>query len=73
MAYDVHGTYSVSLAWWRFLVKRTVSIIVVVSEQIKFIGQPGLAFRLCDSEENEHVVEAYRGSWLLLVLHRHLN
>ena len=73
MAYDVHATYCVSFAWSRFLVKRTVSIIVVVSEQMEFIGQPGLAFRLCDSGEGEHLLEGYRGSWLLLVLHRHLN
>ena len=62
-----------SLAWSRFLVKQTVSIIVVVSEQMEFIGQPALAFRLFDSEGSEQVLEAYRGSWLLLVLHRHLN
>ena len=73
MAYDVHATYYVSLAWSRFLVKQTVSIIVVVSEQMEFIGQPALAFRLFDSEGSEQVLEAYRGSWLLLVLHRHLN
>ena len=73
MAHDVHATYCVSLAWSRFLVKQTVSIIVVVSEQMEFNGQPALAFRLCDSEGTEQVLEAYRGSWLLLVLHRHLN
>ena len=73
MAHDVPATYCVSLAWWRFLVKRKVSIIVVVSEQKRFIGQPGLAFRLCDAGESEHLLEDYRGSWLLLVLHRHLN
>ena len=40
---------------------------------MNFIGEPGLPFRLYDSESTQHVLEAYCGSWLLLVLHRHLN
>ncbi len=73
MTYELNTTKCVSLAWSRFLVKQAVSIIVVVPEHTEFIGQAGLPFRLYDSEANEHVLDAFRGSWLLLVLHRHLN
>ncbi len=35
-------------------------------------GQPALAFNLTDSGGNVHRLKDYRGSWLLLVFHRHL-
>jgi len=35
-------------------------------------GKPAIPFRLRDSAGNEHCLEDYRGSWLLMVFHRHL-
>jgi peroxiredoxin len=35
-------------------------------------GQPAIPFWLADSNGHTHSLEAYRGSWLLLVFHRHL-
>jgi hypothetical protein len=35
-------------------------------------GKPAVPFRLRDSEGRIHRLEEYRGSWLLMVFHRHL-
>jgi peroxiredoxin len=35
-------------------------------------GKPALGFSLRDSTGELHRLEDYRGSWLLLVFHRHL-
>lgn len=35
-------------------------------------GKPAIPFRLRDSTGRSHVLEEYRGNWLLLVFHRHL-
>jgi len=35
-------------------------------------GQPAIPFNLTDSEGKHHRLEDYKGSWLLLVFHRHL-
>lgn len=35
-------------------------------------GKPAVPFRLPDSNGRYHVLEDYRGSWLLMVFHRHL-
>jgi len=35
-------------------------------------GQPAVPFQLLDSEGHSHRLEDYRGSWLLMVFHRHL-
>lgn len=35
-------------------------------------GQPAAPFRLIDTAGREHTLDAYRGHWVLLVLHRHL-
>jgi peroxiredoxin len=35
-------------------------------------GQPAIPFALFDSNGVEHRLEDYRGSWLLLMFHRHL-
>lgn len=36
------------------------------------VGKPAIPFRLADSDGRTHVLEEYRGSWLLMVFHRHL-
>jgi len=36
------------------------------------IGKPAISFRLRDSNGRIHTIEEYRGSWLLMVFHRHL-
>jgi peroxiredoxin len=36
------------------------------------IGLPALPFSLPDSIGRIHTLEEYRGSWLLMVFHRHL-
>jgi hypothetical protein len=35
-------------------------------------GKPALPFALPDSSGHLHTLEEYRGSWLLMVFHRHL-
>jgi peroxiredoxin len=35
-------------------------------------GKPAITFSLRDSEGRNHHLENYRGSWLLMVFHRHL-
>lgn len=35
-------------------------------------GQPAIPFSLADSNDQIHTLEEYRGSWLLMVFHRHL-
>jgi peroxiredoxin len=35
-------------------------------------GQPAISFSLADSGGSIHNLEEYRGSWLLMVFHRHL-
>jgi hypothetical protein len=35
-------------------------------------GQPATPFSLPDSSGQIHTLEEYRGSWLLMVFHRHL-
>jgi len=35
-------------------------------------GQPAIPFALTDSNGQIHTLEEYRGSWLLMVFHRHL-
>lgn len=35
-------------------------------------GKAAVAFRLRDTAGREHCLEEYRGSWLLLMFHRHL-
>jgi peroxiredoxin len=35
-------------------------------------GKPAIPFTLQDSEGQGHLLENYRGSWLLMVFHRHL-
>jgi len=35
-------------------------------------GGPAIPFRLADAEGREHLLEDYKGGWLLLVFHRHL-
>jgi hypothetical protein len=35
-------------------------------------GQPAIPFSLTDSNDHVHTLEEYRGSWLLMVFHRHL-
>ena len=35
-------------------------------------GQPAAPFRLVDAAGSEHTLDAYRGQWVLIVLHRHL-
>jgi peroxiredoxin len=35
-------------------------------------GQQALPFALADSSGRLHTLEEYRGSWLLMVFHRHL-
>ena len=37
-----------------------------------FVGRPAAPFALRDTAGREHRLDAYRGRWLLLVLHRHL-
>jgi peroxiredoxin len=34
--------------------------------------KPAIVFALHDADGNPHTLESYRGSWLLLVFHRHL-
>ena len=35
-------------------------------------GDPAFPFRLKDAGGRVHTLEAHRGAWVLLVLHRHL-
>jgi peroxiredoxin len=35
-------------------------------------GQPAVPFSLNDTAGHAHCLEEYRGSWLLLMFHRHL-
>lgn len=35
-------------------------------------GKPAIPFRLQDSAGQSYSLEEYRGSWLLMVFHRHL-
>lgn len=35
-------------------------------------GKPAVPFMLRDSKGRSHGLEDYKGSWLLLVFHRHL-
>jgi peroxiredoxin len=35
-------------------------------------GKPAIPFKLQDSNGKSHLLEDYRGSWLLMVFHRHL-
>ena len=35
-------------------------------------GQPAIPFELMDLDGKSHRLEDYRGSWLLMVFHRHL-
>ena len=35
-------------------------------------GKPAIPFRLRDSAGRSHNLEEFRGSWLLMVFHRHL-
>jgi peroxiredoxin len=35
-------------------------------------GKPAVPFNLRDSSGKIHLLEDYRGSWLLMVFHRHL-
>jgi hypothetical protein len=35
-------------------------------------GQPAIPFSLADSSGRIHTLNDYRGSWLLMVFHRHL-
>jgi len=36
------------------------------------LGKPAVQFWLRDTEGQEHSLDNYAGTWLLLVLHRHL-
>lgn len=36
------------------------------------VWQPAVPFALPDIEEKTHRLDDYRGSWLLMVFHRHL-
>jgi hypothetical protein len=36
------------------------------------VGQPAFPFDLLDAEGKSHRLGDYRGSWLLMVFHRHL-
>ena len=36
------------------------------------VGQPAVPFELADTTGTVHRLEEYRGSWLLMVFHRHL-
>jgi peroxiredoxin len=38
----------------------------------RMTGQPAFPFELSDSEGKTHRIDDYRGSWLLMVFHRHL-
>ena len=38
----------------------------------ELIGFPAVPFTLKDSYGKQHRLEDYQGSWLLMVLHRHL-
>ena len=42
------------------------------SEPPVTVGRPAAGFHLPDTEGREHRLTDYRGSWLLLVFHRHL-
>lgn len=35
-------------------------------------GKPAIPFRLRDSKGRIHLLEEYRGRWLMMVFHRHL-
>jgi hypothetical protein len=35
-------------------------------------GQPALPFKMVDSNGQPHGLDDFRGSWLLMVFHRHL-
>ncbi|MDX1815437.1 MAG: hypothetical protein R3239_05705 [Thermodesulfobacteriota bacterium] len=35
-------------------------------------GRPAIPFNLRDGSGKPHLLEDYRGSWLLMVFHRHL-
>ncbi len=35
-------------------------------------GKPAVPFRLRDESGRLHLLEDYRGNWLLMVFHRHL-
>ncbi len=35
-------------------------------------GQTAVPFNLVDNEGKQHQLEDYKGSWLLMVFHRHL-
>jgi peroxiredoxin len=35
-------------------------------------GKPAIAFTLRDSRGTAHLLQEYRGKWLLMVFHRHL-
>jgi peroxiredoxin len=36
------------------------------------VGQPAVPFTLLDAEGKPYRLDDYRGSWLLMVFHRHL-
>lgn len=36
------------------------------------VGRPAVPFALLDAYEKTHRLDDYRGSWLLMVFHRHL-
>lgn len=36
------------------------------------MGKPAIPFKLRDIHGKYHLLEDYRGSWLLMVFHRHL-
>ena len=38
----------------------------------KMTGQTAVRFNLVDNEGKQHKLEDYKGSWLLMVFHRHL-
>jgi peroxiredoxin len=38
----------------------------------RLVGQPAVPFGLSDAEGKVRRLEEYRGSWLLMVFHRHL-
>ncbi|MCE5336173.1 MAG: peroxiredoxin family protein [Desulfobacteraceae bacterium] len=38
----------------------------------RLVGSSAIGFNLPDFEGNAHRLEDYRGSWLLMVFHRHL-
>ena len=40
--------------------------------RVIYPGEPAVPFRLRDASGSQHELEDYRGSWLLLVFHRHL-